>query len=421
MSGGSSSRCEPANVFVIEDSHAQERAKLMDFGLVRAQDGGEFDRDAGGGAVWKAPASAAEHPTRRHPRHGRIHDPELIQAGRLDARSDVYALGVVAYRLLTGCLPFKAETLGQLLTLHVNAPVEPLRSALRMRYPAESSALSCALSQSLRDRPRARDSSLSRCRAADSQPSRSATVRWQRRRSAPGSRCPIVTLRMDVRAAGSLARVAGDPDPTRPTFRQADSIRSGPSRCCAPSPILFRSSGGAGHSRTPSSAYSGPSRRGGSADLWRSPSRRALVLMSYAHSLSCVDRGSAAGRAKVSGFAVNLRRAPVPAAHPAAPPACSAGDHFRARASELCVSCELPVSRAHRHPPTGPQAAPEHGRQRKRTRLKARTSSRFRRGAEPPPDRAALSASERRRGLRRARHAIQSEGNRYRPSCRSTD
>ena len=45
---------------------------------------------------------------------------------QLDGRSDIYSLGVVAYRMVAGRLPFDAETARELLVKHVTTPPEPL-------------------------------------------------------------------------------------------------------------------------------------------------------------------------------------------------------------------------------------------------------------------------------------------------------
>jgi len=53
--------------------------------------------------------------------------PEQIKGGRLDGRSDVYAMGVVLYRLLTGQLPFSSNSTTGLINAHVNMPVPDVR------------------------------------------------------------------------------------------------------------------------------------------------------------------------------------------------------------------------------------------------------------------------------------------------------
>ncbi|MBI3175500.1 MAG: serine/threonine protein kinase [Chloroflexi bacterium] len=54
--------------------------------------------------------------------------PEQIQAtGQLDGRADIYALGVMAYQMLTGALPFKRNSPGALLLAHMTAPAPDIR------------------------------------------------------------------------------------------------------------------------------------------------------------------------------------------------------------------------------------------------------------------------------------------------------
>lgn len=53
--------------------------------------------------------------------------PEQGQGGKVDGRSDVYALGVVLYRLLTGQLPFSSNSTTGLISAHMDLPIPDIR------------------------------------------------------------------------------------------------------------------------------------------------------------------------------------------------------------------------------------------------------------------------------------------------------
>lgn len=54
--------------------------------------------------------------------------PEQVQGTALDGRSDLYALGVVGYFLLSGRLPYEGESATAVLVAHVTRPAPPLRT-----------------------------------------------------------------------------------------------------------------------------------------------------------------------------------------------------------------------------------------------------------------------------------------------------
>lgn len=101
---------KPANI-MLEDSG---RSVLMDFGLVR------HTRRSGGSMVLTGAGVVIGTP--------RYLGPEILRGKEADARSDLWALGVVAYELLAGEHPFEAETANvtQLLAAIINADPVPL-------------------------------------------------------------------------------------------------------------------------------------------------------------------------------------------------------------------------------------------------------------------------------------------------------
>ena len=49
--------------------------------------------------------------------------PEQIEGNPVDERTDIYGLGAVAYEMVTGAKPFRAETVKGLLDLHLNQDI----------------------------------------------------------------------------------------------------------------------------------------------------------------------------------------------------------------------------------------------------------------------------------------------------------
>jgi serine/threonine-protein kinase len=95
---------KPANVFAVRGT--PEVIKLVDFGIAysTAADAAKFTR---AGAVIGTPAYMS---------------PEQLIGAALDARSDLYAIGLMLYELVTGHLPFGDESAGALRRLHERVP-----------------------------------------------------------------------------------------------------------------------------------------------------------------------------------------------------------------------------------------------------------------------------------------------------------
>ncbi|HEX4963545.1 MAG TPA: FG-GAP-like repeat-containing protein [Thermoanaerobaculia bacterium] len=99
---------EPEAALPVDEAGWQRRLRLMDFGLAHASDMNTLTgRPALLGTLAYMP-------------------PEQLLGQALDARSDLYSLGVVAYEALTGRLPFEAGDEGSLLACIQTAEPVPL-------------------------------------------------------------------------------------------------------------------------------------------------------------------------------------------------------------------------------------------------------------------------------------------------------
>jgi eukaryotic-like serine/threonine-protein kinase len=110
-------------------------ARLMDFGIAKRED------SEGGMTVTGQVVGTPEYMS-----------PEQAQGQRIDARTDVYSLGIVAYEVLTGRVPFRGDTPISTILKHIHDP-PPLDGPPADRLPASlRNVLRRALAKSPQER-----------------------------------------------------------------------------------------------------------------------------------------------------------------------------------------------------------------------------------------------------------------------------
>jgi len=102
---------KPDNVFLCADGSV----KLLDFGVAKTMGLGEGEKLTRAGEIFGTPEYMA---------------PEQASNREVDARTDIYAVGVMLYEMVTGTLPFQAASAVELLHAHIHTmPEAPRRRA----------------------------------------------------------------------------------------------------------------------------------------------------------------------------------------------------------------------------------------------------------------------------------------------------
>jgi serine/threonine-protein kinase len=128
---------KPANIYVCRKGLEYDFVKVLDFGLVKVNGHASMPRTQ--------TLLTADHKTTGTPAYMA---PEIILGETtVDRRADVYALGCVAYYLLTGQLVFEADTPMKMLLQHVQAVPIPPSQRTELPIPREIDELVLACLQ----------------------------------------------------------------------------------------------------------------------------------------------------------------------------------------------------------------------------------------------------------------------------------
>ena len=164
---------KPANIILTERGGEADVAKVLDFGLVKP-----VASDAAG-VTMSASAVLTGTPLYMSPE-------AMVAPDSSDPRSDLYALGAVAYYLLTGQPVFEAESVAEIVGHHLHT--EPVTPSLRTNQPIPAD-LEAVVMQCLRKTPEQRPASARALRDAlrrsvvEPWTSEDASAWWQRFRA----------------------------------------------------------------------------------------------------------------------------------------------------------------------------------------------------------------------------------------------
>ena len=133
---------KPSNLFLCRYGADFDFMKVLDFGLVKLLEDPERQDEALGltaaGAITGTPAFMA---------------PEQAARRTVDARSDIYLVGCIAYFLLTGRLVFPGPSPAEMMSQHLRVTPEPVAKRSPFRLPG---ALAPLVMQCLEKQPDAR-------------------------------------------------------------------------------------------------------------------------------------------------------------------------------------------------------------------------------------------------------------------------
>ncbi len=105
---------KPENVFLVQREGRPDFVKVLDFGIAKvvSADDNDGPRLTQTGMIFGTPEYMS---------------PEQAQGHPPDHRVDVYAVGCIMYHMLTGAVPFTADSFMGILTKHLLEPVVPPR------------------------------------------------------------------------------------------------------------------------------------------------------------------------------------------------------------------------------------------------------------------------------------------------------
>ncbi|WP_437755326.1 protein kinase domain-containing protein [Sorangium sp. So ce1389] len=208
---------KPSNIFLAEREGGSRQVKVIDFGISKALDAGALGTDG----KLTSTSMVFGSPSYMSPEHVR-------SARNVDTRTDIWAIGVILYEMLTARLPFEAETVSAIFVSIVADPPTPPRSH-RADIPDDLEGVILSCLEKRADRRPQTIADLARALAPFA-PERARAPLDRILRSGPG----VATVRAVPTTADEPVKVDG-PAPEPVAWREA-TTRSKPSPASHPEP-----------------------------------------------------------------------------------------------------------------------------------------------------------------------------------------
>ncbi|MBI4704497.1 MAG: serine/threonine protein kinase [Deltaproteobacteria bacterium] len=303
---------KPENVFLI-DPDGDRFVKVLDFGVAKLTDAVDMTST---GAMLGTPIYMSPE--------------QLLSAKHVDYRSDLWAVGVVAYRALTGVPPFQGETIGG-LCLAIDKGTFPAPSELRPDIPQGVDAwCSRALHRDIAKRFQSAREMAEQIEHAVGLPTMMSTSPREisRRSIAPGLVLPpsLVTSESDGPASGPAAAPAAPPPAAPPVPAGTAEAATFSGTAISPADSTVHAAGRRGRGRAVAITVAA-----------------AVVVLGIGAAIATLKAGSGTGTSAGSAAASAVAAPRVAAGAPEPAPASAAG--------------WVPPSAAPATPPTGAASA----------------------------------------------------------------